>query len=74
MSTAAYLDPTRSLDERTDDLLARMTRAEKLAQLGAVWPRDVSEAGRRAAGRCCETCYMAHVSPFICYLSAGGGL
>ena len=46
MSTPAYLDPARSLDERTDDLLARMTRAEKLAQLGAVWARDVSEAGR----------------------------
>lgn len=45
MTDPIYLDPTRSLDERSDDLLARMTLAEKLAQLAAVWCRDVSEGG-----------------------------
>src|SRR5262245_36779281 len=34
---APYRDPTRSLDIRLDDLLARMTLDEKLAQIGCVW-------------------------------------
>jgi beta-glucosidase len=32
-----YIDPTRPLDERIDDLLGRMTLDEKIAQLGCVW-------------------------------------
>ena len=32
-----YRDPALSTDERADDLLARMTIEEKLAQLGSVW-------------------------------------
>lgn len=32
-----YRDPTCALDERVDDLLARMTLAEKAAQLGSAW-------------------------------------
>ncbi len=32
-----YRDPSRGVDERTSDLLARMTLDEKLAQLGCVW-------------------------------------
>ena len=32
-----YRDPTRALDERVDDLLARMTPAEQAAQLGSAW-------------------------------------
>ena len=36
MTTYAYSDPARSVEERVEDLLARMTPDEKLAQLGAV--------------------------------------
>jgi len=34
---APYKDPTRTVEERVADLLARMTRTERLAQLGAIW-------------------------------------
>ncbi|MDJ0755294.1 MAG: glycoside hydrolase family 3 N-terminal domain-containing protein [Ardenticatenaceae bacterium] len=34
---AKYQDPTLSVEERVADLLARMTLAEKLAQLGSAW-------------------------------------
>ena len=33
----AYLDPSRSVDERVADLLSRMTLEEKVAQLGGTW-------------------------------------
>jgi len=32
-----YRDPTRSVDERLDDLMDRMTPSEKAAQLGSAW-------------------------------------
>jgi len=35
--TTPYKDAARPIEERVGDLLARMTRAEKFAQLGAVW-------------------------------------
>jgi beta-glucosidase len=38
---APYRDPTRSTEERAADLLARMTRSEKLAQLGSFWAFEV---------------------------------
>jgi beta-glucosidase len=33
----AYRDPGRSIDDRIDDLLGRMTIEEKVAQLGSLW-------------------------------------
>ena len=38
---APYRDPGLSLDERVADLVARMTRTEKLAQLGSIWAFEV---------------------------------
>ena len=40
-----YRDPSRSVDERADDLLARMTLDEKLAQLGSFWAFEVLTDG-----------------------------
>ena len=37
----SYRDPALSVDARVADLLARMTRAEKVAQLGSFWAFEV---------------------------------
>jgi beta-xylosidase len=37
----AYRDPDLSADDRAADLLARMTRAEKVAQLNSIWAFEV---------------------------------
>jgi beta-xylosidase len=37
-----WTDPSRSLDERVESLLGRMTLEEKLAQLGSAWGDDES--------------------------------
>ena len=36
-----YRDASLSVGERVDDLLARMTREEKLAQLGSLWVFEI---------------------------------
>ncbi|MEO0566009.1 MAG: hypothetical protein AAF125_28135 [Chloroflexota bacterium] len=46
----AYLDPTRSVDERVDDLLGRMTLDEKIGQMtliekGSITPAALAEYG-----------------------------
>ena len=38
---APYRDPGASIDERVADLLGRMSRAEKVAQLGSFWAFEV---------------------------------
>lgn len=37
LANAAFRDPSLSVERRADDLLARMTPEEKVAQLGSVW-------------------------------------
>src|SRR5262245_45021588 len=45
-----YRDPSLPIDARVADLLARMTRAEKIAQLGSFWAFEVvRESGLDAA-------------------------
>ncbi len=46
-----YTDPAAAVGERVTDLLARMTREEKLAQLGSAWAFSLMEGGRFSAER-----------------------
>lgn len=46
MTTYVYADPTRSVDERVEDLLDRMNLDEKIAQLGAVRFPDLISGDR----------------------------
>ncbi len=48
LSDAPYRDPSRSVDERVADLLARMTLEEKAAQLTSVWLTVDPERGEVA--------------------------
>jgi beta-glucosidase len=58
MADEVYRDASRSIAERVDDLLDRMTPEEKVAQLGCVWPtqlvRDGAFSPDRAARRLAE--------------------
>ncbi|MES1246789.1 MAG: glycoside hydrolase family 3 protein, partial [Actinomycetota bacterium] len=40
-----YRDPSLPIDERVDDLLARMTDEEKAAQLGSAWMFELADDG-----------------------------
>ncbi len=46
-----HRDATRAVDARADDLLARMTLDEKLAQLGCVWSTSLAEDGAFSPAR-----------------------
>ncbi|MEU5962290.1 glycoside hydrolase family 3 N-terminal domain-containing protein [Micromonospora parva] len=48
---ATYADANAPVDERVSDLLTRMTREEKLAQLGSTWAFTLLESGRFAPER-----------------------
>jgi beta-glucosidase len=48
---APYRDPAQSVDARVADLLGRMTRAEKVAQLGSFWAFDIVGAAGLDADR-----------------------
>lgn len=45
MPSDPYRDPARSIDERLDDLVGRLTLPEKLAQIGCVWSSQLLANG-----------------------------
>jgi beta-glucosidase len=49
---AVYLDAERTIDERVEDLIGRMTRAEKIAQLGSTWSFSLLRDGTLDPERC----------------------
>ena len=49
-----YRDATLSIEERTSDLLGRMSRAEKVAQLGSVWSFEIVGIGTLDRARASE--------------------
>jgi beta-glucosidase len=50
----AYRDPGHPLPERVEDLLGRMTREEKVAQLGSAWVFQLADSEGLAAERAAE--------------------
>ncbi len=72
MAVDIYRDPTRSAVERADDLLARMTLDEKLAQLGGVWITDLVADVRFDEAKARER--LAHGAGHITRLAAATGL
>ena len=46
-----YRDPARSVEERVQDLLSRMTREEKAAQLGSAWVFQLADGPELSAER-----------------------
>ncbi len=50
MPDPLYKDPSKNIDERTDDLLARMTIKEKIAQLTSMWIHQNPEGEPVAPG------------------------
>lgn len=72
MLTEPYRDAERAISERVDDLLARMTLAEKLAQLGGVWITDVLEGGAFSRDHSAE--HLAHGIGHVTRLAAATGL
>jgi beta-glucosidase len=51
---APFRDAARTVDERVDDLLKRMTVEEKLAQLGSAWVFELVENGALRTDRAAE--------------------
>jgi beta-glucosidase len=67
-----YRDPAHPIDRRVDDLLARMTLDEKLAQLGCVWSTQLVADDRFSPARAGEL--LAHGTGHITRIGAATGL
>lgn len=67
-----YRDPERSIDDRVDDLLARMTLVEKVVQLGGVWITDLLSPTGFDEGRAAQ--HLQHGIGHVTRIGASTGL
>ena len=67
-----YRDASLPLDERVDDLLARMSLDEKLAQIGSVWSTELVEDGAFSRGRAEE--HLRHGTGHVARIGGATGL
>ena len=56
LTGAPYRDASLPIENRVTDLLGRMTQAEKIAQLGSVWPAQLSDGETFDAALAEEAC------------------
>ena len=68
----AYRDASRPIDERVEDLCARMTLDEKLAQLGCAWSSELVEDERFSENRARRV--LRHGIGQITRIGGGSGL
>jgi beta-glucosidase len=68
----AYRDPSLSLSDRVDDLIARMTLEEKVAQLAGTWSTQLVDEHGFSAQRAAEV--MPHGSGHVTRIAASTGL
>ena len=67
-----YQDASLPLDERVDDLLARMSLDEKLAQIGSVWSTALVEDGAFSRARAEE--HLRHGTGHVTRIGGATGL
>ncbi len=70
--THPYQDPSRPIDERVDDLVARMTLGEKLAQIGCVWSTQLVDGDAFSPDKAAEQ--MPHGTGHVTRIAASTGL
>ncbi len=72
MTDALYRDPARPIPERADDLVARMTTDEKLAQIGCLWSTQLVDAGGFSEAKAGKL--LAHGTGHVTRIGASTGL
>ena len=72
MTTEIFRDPEASVDARADDLVARMTLDEKLAQIGSVWLTELVHGDRFDADHVAAT--LEHGIGHVTRIGASTGL
>jgi beta-glucosidase len=66
-----YLDPALPIDVRVDDLVARMTLDEKLAQIGCVWSTQLVDGDAFSPDKAART--MPHGTGHVTRIAASSG-
>lgn len=70
--SSSYRDPSLSTERRVEDLLRRMTVAEKIAQLGCAWSTSLVHEGKFSEERARDL--LAHGTGHVTRIGASTGL